>query len=130
MKENLQDKLVEILSGIQGAVAKGSDFVLTQLPDVAQQYVAFGRIWCFVDLAFCSVMLYVAYRLIKYAITSKKTDGLGDWAPSRVVSIVVGGIGGAGAFFTTACTMRGAFLVWFAPKVWLLTEIANLVSHK
>lgn len=128
MKSDLQDKLVEILGGIQGAVSKGSDFVLTQLPDVAQQYVAFGRVWCFVDIAMCGVILYVGYRLIKYAITSKAVE-FGDWAFSRLVSMIAGAIVSLVGFVAMGFAAQGALLVWLAPKVWLLKEIASLVRH-
>ena len=43
MNEQLQAKLVEILSGIQAAVKAAGDFALEQLPDIAYQYIAFGR---------------------------------------------------------------------------------------
>jgi hypothetical protein len=43
MKEELQGKLVEILTSIQTATGKASDFAMSQLPDVAQSYVGYGR---------------------------------------------------------------------------------------
>lgn len=43
MKEELNTKLVEILTSIQTAAGKASDFALDQLPDIAQSYVLYGR---------------------------------------------------------------------------------------
>lgn len=43
MKDALQLKMVEILTAIQSAVGKSADFALEQLPDIAQQYVLYGR---------------------------------------------------------------------------------------
>ena len=43
MKEELQGKLVDILTSIQTAAGKASDFAMDELPGIAQEYVAFGR---------------------------------------------------------------------------------------
>jgi len=45
MKDELNEKLVEILSSIQSAAGKASDFAVEQLPDIAQSYIAYGRVY-------------------------------------------------------------------------------------
>jgi hypothetical protein len=42
MKEELQGKLVEILTQIQSTVGQAKDFTLQQLPDIAQSYIYYG----------------------------------------------------------------------------------------
>lgn len=124
MKSELQDKLVEILSGIQGAVNKGSDFVLTQLPDVAQSYIAFGRVWCVVEILMSAAVIGVGVWALKWG--SKKEHGDWDLAPdfARLGGVIAGCFG----FVLLVFSVKDALLVWFAPKVWLLTEIAGLVK--
>lgn len=66
MKEELQSKLVEILGSIQTAAGKAGDFAMTQLPDIAQSYVVYGRISSFVLLVLCAMAAaafsYIALR--------------------------------------------------------------------
>ena len=52
MKEELNSKLVEILTSIQTAAGKASDFALEQLPDIAQSYVLYGRAISLMTLVF------------------------------------------------------------------------------
>lgn len=131
MKQDLQDKLVDILTGIQGAVSKGSDFVLTQLPDVAQSYIAFGRAWSFVDLAFAIAILSIGLYALKRGLQSKSIDSYGDWEMPKIFSIIGGILTSGIGLVGTSYSMKNLLLVWFAPKVWLLMEIADLVKgHK
>jgi hypothetical protein len=129
MKENLQEKLVEILTGIQSAVANGSDFVLTQLPEVAQQYIAFGRAFAFVELAFVLVIFASGlYFFIKLGLLSKKVDNYGDWAVQKIVSTAGGAITTIVGGLATIFSLKELLMVWFAPKVWLLIELARLIN--
>ena len=79
MKDALQLKMVEILTAIQSAVGKSADFALEQLPDIAQQYVLYGRVWStiavLVSLAFLVTAVWAALR---FGYLSKKTDYDGD----------------------------------------------------
>ena len=128
MKENLQDKLVDILAGIQGAVSKGSDFVLAELPDIAQQYIAFGRAWSIIDLIFCFALAGISIGLIAYALKSKEVDMIGMWSVPRCISLSLGGLGGMLSIIGIAGSSKNLILVWSAPKVWLLMEIAKMVK--
>lgn len=117
MNEELQHKLVEILTGIQSAVKATSDFAMAQLPDIAQSYVAYGRAWTvFVAIA-AAITTVVAF---KYAL---------KWlAESDGASIMVVAFVGLPAALVSAFHIKAAMLVWFAPKVWLLQELATLVK--
>ena len=64
MKEELNGKLVEILTSIQTAAGKASDFALEQLPDIAQSYVMYGRA---VSVAHLLIFLLIGGLLTKYA---------------------------------------------------------------
>jgi hypothetical protein len=130
MKEDLQDKLVEVLSAIQGGVAQGADFVIEQLPDIAQQYIAFGRAWAFIDLA-SSLLLFGVGMLffLKIGLLDKKAvDSDGGWEVTRIFSSIGGGFTSLVGFISTVMSAKNVLLVWLAPKVWLLMEIAKLIN--
>lgn len=45
MNGQLQAKMVEILTTIQRGTETAGTFAMEQLPDIAQQYVLYGRVW-------------------------------------------------------------------------------------
>lgn len=125
MKEELQGKLVEILTSIQGAVGKASDFAMEQIPDVAMQYLMFGRITNTIEAVVLTsvfvILLYYWIKLVKYCL---KEGQEGD-------AIGFGLFGGGGLvlfFLLTFCSIKEAILPWVAPKVWLIKEIAGMVK--
>jgi hypothetical protein len=124
MKEELQGKLVEILTSIQTAAGKASDFALEQLPDIAQSYVAYGRVWSVAALCCWLSVLVVSVLAIRWAYRHPRAGD--DRAPFAA------GLGGGIMSFVGVIglmtTAKGAALVWFAPKVWLLKEIATLIK--
>ncbi len=117
MEKELQGKLVEILSSIQAATGKASDFAMEQLPDIAQSYVVYGRVYATACIAFGALsfiaMLWAGNRF------SRSSEG-GSWIAAAFGSMVPLMI-----FLTTFSEM---LMVWFAPKVWLLKELAQLVK--
>jgi hypothetical protein len=134
MNEQLQGKLVEILSGIQAATKAAGDFALEQLPDIAQQYVFYGRaistFYLVASMILLSVMLVVCVKFGFANTKAVKSDGYdkGDWLFGRMLSAMLGSAGSL-LSFVFLCESIGRFaLVWFAPKVWLLKEIASLIK--
>lgn len=129
MNEQLQEKLVEILNGIQEAARATGDFAMEQLPDIAAQYVLYGRISSTTGvlialIGFCA-SLFVALR---FGFFSKKAYEGGDWTDEGFFSAVIGGSLAMGFFVLFVCAAQSALLVWLAPKVWLLKEIAGLLK--
>jgi hypothetical protein len=129
MNEQLQGKLVEILSGIQAATKAAGDFALEQLPDIAQQYVIYGRVSKTVILVLIALsflaMLYVA---IRHGFLSKVKGEYGMWADGRIAAAVLGSIGCLVSGLALIASIGPTLLVWLAPKVWLLKEIASLIK--
>jgi len=129
MKEELQSKLVEILTSIQTATGKASDFAMQQLPDIAQSYVAYGRV---LYTVLPLVLMLVAVAGFVVTAWAAKNPWRGEFGERRgfsnmlvqVVGVAVGGI----SVINAICLMPSLFLVWFAPKVWLLKELASLVK--
>ena len=117
MKEELQEKLVEILTSIQNATGKAADFAVAELPDVAQQYLIFGRIYeSFFMAAFVILFVVCAFLSIKV---------YKDFDKELVIAPV---IFSAFFLFLSLSQIKETLLVWVAPKVWLITELAKLIK--
>ncbi len=123
MQEELQGKLVEILTQIQGNVSQAKDFTLQQLPDIAQSYIYYGMVssvvWFLIGLGLCCLS-YVFYKKTK---EPKK-----DWDDDKITEWFVSTLSGFFGATTTFVALENFLLVWFAPKVWLLKEIASFLK--
>ncbi|OZB49761.1 MAG: hypothetical protein B7X60_00140 [Polynucleobacter sp. 39-45-136] len=125
MKEELQLKLVDILTGIQTAVAKGADFAMDQIPDIAVQYLRFSLTWEVVEAVIAVVFMVALVKVCRHA-WRKANDEYDDgfWAFTTVAS-------GALSFFTFVSFMwslKAITMMTLAPKVWLIKELATLVK--
>lgn len=126
MKEELQSKLVEILASIQNAAGKAGDFAMAQLPDIAQQYVVYGRATSIAWLVVAAALSYGIYKLCRTTHDGVCNRGWDEmvWLPTAFVVMVL-------STFTAiigASLIDNGLLVWFAPKVWLIKELASLVK--
>ena len=141
MKEELQTKLLEILTAIQTntgkaidtgteLAGKAGDFALEQLPDIAQSYVAFARAWeTFGAVLWWSIFALFLWVLVRKVFMAKEwVDRYGDWEIGRIVSGAVSVFFGGIAFIVAVNYTRDALFVWFAPKVWLIQELAKLIG--
>lgn len=130
----MEEKLIEILTSIQSGVAKAGDFAIGQLPDVAQTAVAFGRAWNTIGFAILALLTIavavVAYKLFKFLLSKHKPNSYGSEDKSFEMGLV--------AIFGSACALlssmaamamlKQTLLVWLAPKLWLIAELAKLVK--
>lgn len=132
MKEELQDKLVEVIGAIQYTVGKAGEFAMSQLPDIAQQYVIYGRVQSVVGLVFMLTVAVVLLLAGRWAYKNPWNTSTWSFEKARKRSdsnyfVMVVGFGFGG--FMAACAVATFdFLVWFAPKVWLLKQLAALVK--
>lgn len=124
MNEQLQSKLVEVIAAIQSGVGKSADFALTQLPDIAQQYVTYGRAWSIVSILLCVVVLGLYYALVRRAACYSGTDG-GELV---IASAALGAPLAVLVAIYLFLSIKTAAIVWAAPKVWLIQELAGLLK--
>jgi hypothetical protein len=123
MNDELQSKLVEVLTGISEGVAQAKDFAIEQLPDVAQQYIMFGMVWETTLLVIYAVLItLIAFGLWKLWRS--------DAADVETVAFITIFGGGTLVLLLIALVMqlKPFLLVWFAPKLYLLQGIAGLVK--
>lgn len=129
MKEELQSKLVEILTSIQTGVGKAADFAVEQLPDIAQQYITFGMVSNVVGsllaLGFSVGLGWFSYWLFT---TPKGKGKYGHIEPEYGAGGAFSVIGSTIAAMIFIVGLKETLLVLFAPKVWLLMELAKLVK--
>jgi uncharacterized membrane protein (DUF485 family) len=123
MNDELQSKLVEVLTGISEGVSQAKDFAIEQLPDVAQQYIMFGMVWETSLLA-----LYATFiALIAFGLWKLWRSDAAD-----VETVAFGTILGGGTLvlllIAFVIQLKPVLLVWFAPKLYLLQGIAGLVK--
>lgn len=132
MKEELQAKLVEVLTSIQTAAGKASDFALDQLPDIAQSYVAYGRAVTAVSTVVLLVLGVSMLAIARWAYKNPWNISQFSWekdekrSKSNVFVVGVGSI--SGVAFLVIAPLKFDYLVWIAPKVWLLKELASLIK--
>jgi hypothetical protein len=124
MNEQLASKLVEIIGSIQSATAQVGDFAVSQLPDIASQYIMYGRVNESIAIVIAVALFLFGIRSIRLLMV--KMDEMKEAAAFLHFVSAIGGTGvGLLAF---AINISSFCLVWFAPKVWLLKALAGLVK--
>lgn len=121
MKDELQGKLVEILTSIQGAAGRAGDFAMEQLPDIAQSYVAYGRVYYTLAVLGFALAALATVRWVMLPATRSNDDFV------QVGVTMVGGFAALVAAGLAIGHTSAMLMVWFAPKVWLLKELAGLL---
>lgn len=122
MQEQVLQRADSIFASISAGVAKAGEFASEQIPDIAMQYVMFGR--AYNTTAVLGSLLLIAIYL--FAVRKAYKTGKDE------ILFPVGMLGG---FVTTITAIpiflthiKSFLLVWFAPKIWLITEIVSLVK--
>jgi hypothetical protein len=121
MNEKLQAQISQILAQIMVSVGEVKDFSMSQLPDIAQQYLTYG-LWSTVFYVAISLVVLIVsviawYKIWKY-VPHDSDDILFLMIPS--VSLVVSITG----LFNN---LHQLILILTAPKVWFLLEIKNIL---
>ena len=121
---------------LSGAVTKTADFATTQAIDIAMQYVMYGRLlYTFVILTSVVTLFVTLWYFFVKGINN--TDAVvkptgrwndGDWLASRVTATLVGGFGSVVSFIVCAVNVKDFLMVWAAPKVWLMIQLAELAK--
>jgi hypothetical protein len=124
MNEQLQSQLAAILGSIHTGVAKASDFAMAELPSIAQQYVMYGRAAITLGVVLGLVAFFAAYKLARFGASKN------EYGEETEQILGIGGAVAAGFIGLVLLTINTsqALLVWFAPKVWLLKELAQLIK--
>lgn len=125
MKDELQGKLVEILTNIQGAVGKASDFAMDQIPDIAMQYLRFSLTWEIIETILAALFTIGLIKVCKWAF--KKSHEEYDDGFYAFTTIASGALS-IFTFFATMCGIKTITMISIAPKVWLIKELAGMIK--
>lgn len=116
-----QDLVIKTIQGLQKAVETGWDFAREQLPDMAMQFVAFGRAYDSFMILF-SIALFVG--VVVCIVKAIKSENEEIYGPVIIVS-VIGLLTSITIFFGN---IKSFMMVWFAPKIWLMVEFAKFLK--
>lgn len=117
IQQELLMRADSIFKALGEAATKAYDAAGTQIPDMALQYVMYGRAYTTALMLFCLLTIYAAYKA-----ATKWFD------VSEGAIIVPAGIVTVTSLFVLALNANNFFLVWFAPKIWLIKELVHLVK--
>lgn len=132
IQAELLSRADSIFAAISATVGKATDFAAVQIPEIAIQYVAYGRAYLTIlFLFFFSTFITGLYLIIRVAIMNcyKAPNPYGStWANSRDGAMVCGLMLTIISFFSISMNLSKVMMVWFAPKIWLITELVKLAK--
>jgi hypothetical protein len=124
MNDQLQAQLVTILAKILVSVGELKDFSLEQLPDIVQQYIAYGY-WKSVAYICLNVLVLIVCAIVSWFIVRKAKEFGDDDVLMFLVFPVTGAIV---LFMATIHNIHNLILIHNAPKIWFIMEVKNLIS--
>jgi hypothetical protein len=120
--DQLENKLVEAITDITANLAQAKSFVLSELPDVLQQYLLFNTVkscgYTVLGLILVILCVYGIYKVIKNSKYGKGKYGLVLYF---AVFTIIGGI----MFFLN---LVETIQLLIAPKVWLLENLSYILK--
>ena len=131
MEDELKKNAADLLALLKDGLEKGAQVAGEQLPDLAMQYVLWGRVMNTVTLVFLTVTAVTCIWVFYQSAVKNRwevKDSYAGWGHTRAVACTLSGVMGM-LFTALALANTSSFLlVWFAPKVWLLKEIAQVLK--
>jgi heme/copper-type cytochrome/quinol oxidase subunit 2 len=124
----MDNELNNALQQLIDSAIQAKEFILSQLPDVIQQLLLYTMIW---DIAvIIGYFVYMALCFACFRYFHKRSD-FGFTEGEALLSVVLSVFG----TIVTVCytvavlqTIRELFLVWLAPKIFLIEYASHLVK--
>jgi hypothetical protein len=124
MNDLVQAQAGEILKQISTAIQTTGDFAQKELPDIAQQYIVYGRfsgiMAVTIGAAFMIACIVVAIGIWRHSVEIEDSE--------FNACLIAPGLLFSFAGVVTVINAQNLLLNIFAPKVWLILEIKNLFS--
>ena len=127
MQEELLKRADSIFMSISDAGKIALGVAKEQLPDIAYQYLAYGRAYT-TFIVILSLAVFLLVLIVGYKMTSVRYRKSGDdivFIPYAMGIAIVG----FPALILFCNNISSFFMVWFAPKIWLITEVSKLVGR-
>lgn len=131
MQQEMLSRADEIFKSVGKAVNAATEFGKEQIPDIAYQFIAFNRAYIttleliFVVLFSIGMWLWVNVGIrdtFKYDVNSYV------YCDARVGAIFSGVIISIISVIGIIANLKPFFLVWFAPKIFLIQGMVNLAK--
>lgn len=131
MKEELSERLIASLDKVQEYIEATEDLVIEQAPLVAQEIITLGRIesvWGVVGSLIIGIICAVCCLVMsKQFIVGLKEDRAEFPQTVTMLAAMVSFILGTISLIVSVCSIDYLFEPWFAPRVYLIHEIGNLL---
>lgn len=124
IQKELLDRADTIFKTIAEAATKAANFAAEQLPDIAYQYIAMERVVLTSAVLFSVICFCMSFYLFVWGICKDKWKMGNDAA---VILFPVAGFGAMGLIMFIN-TFKNFVMVWFAPKIYLITNIIHLIK--
>lgn len=120
----------QIVADVCRMAGNGSDLATQQMSDVTQQYLSYGRLWytsCSCVLAATCIFCFLIMVAMGRKIAEREKAGFSSDESYGVSALITAGSAIASFVYFVIC-MKTTVMVWSAPKVWLMQELAGLVK--
>lgn len=130
LQQALLDRADTIMDSMARTVERASTFAAEQVPDIALQYVAYGRASLTIyEVIAVTLMTIGIWLSVRVAIMNSRSypENHYSWDDRRAGALAAGII--ASGIGLTVClnNLNNFIMVWVAPKIWLINEISHLV---
>lgn len=128
MNNQLQAQITQILSAIMTSVGEAKDFSVSQLPEIAQQYITYGIWSTSASVILCLLIIIGALISLNCSIDFLKDANTDDemffGSVMTSFSIVAGGV----SALNLVSKSNDLILILTAPKVWFILQLKELIS--
>jgi hypothetical protein len=113
-------------------VGQAKDLALEQLPDIAYQYIAFERAYLTFTIV-TAIVVFIGWQIFIIPFLNKQclknSYSKGRWDEDQGLPYVIS-TAGLGLFCGLALfnNIKDFFMVWFAPKIFIIENIIHLVK--
>ena len=127
MNPETQEKMNELLVWMMETVKSGSDFVISQAPDVAQQMIVWAQwqsiVLCGISVSFLSLLLYfLFFKTIPLAKKGHLELDEDKFLPGIILSVILS-IVCVILLGSTICNLLPGIQATVAPKVYILERL-------
>lgn len=124
MNDELQSQITTILKQFSDGISTVGDVAMSELPDIAQQYVTYGFVKGILGVTVSGAFLIAMICTVIWAIKQlNKTGNEYYWFFIGIPSFLT-----FFTFFPLSFNVKNLILNITAPKLWLLLEIKNLLA--
>lgn len=117
-----------------GKLGQTIDTATQQVIDLAMQYVMYGRIYNTVTFIIaCGFLWFTLWLALSKGFLDKENvlkegRNKGNWEPSRVGYAFAGVFLSLFSVISFLSSIKDVILVWAAPKIWLIVQLAELAK--